>query len=622
MNEPQNELAQAFAQHQAGQLAAAERRYGKLLQTTPNDPDLLYLLAMLYLDTGRAPRSAEFFAQAIKVAESQGRKVEQDWRLAHGSALQRSGRHADALSVFDTVLADDPQSGNGLFGRATALQELGRRQEAVDAYQGLLVQGALGGEAACNMGLALRDLKRPGLATLALRLSVSREPGHAAARRALESLDAGRYRGEAGKTSPEDSALYLLLGQELVKWLLRSSRVEDAETELSALLDRFPDDLVLISQYSLVRLFQGDHAGAREYALKALALRPNFAPAHLNLAVAEGYSGDESRIAQMEELASDENVRRDELGALHFALAGRYGSRDDHKQSMDHYFAGNAIQRAILTEQGFAYDRDAEDRLADWTIANNRREAFAGPGASESELPVFIVGMPRSGTTLVEQILASHSRIAGAGELTDIGRVVARLGYGQPRPNGAELQDIASQYLNRLAKIDPGALRITDKMPTNFRHLWLIARLFPRARVIHCQRHPADTCLSCFMQNFGGNTLSWSFDLGDVVHYYKSYRRVMDHWRGNFPGRFLEIRYEDLVTAQEAQSRRLIEFTGLEWDAACLEFHKSPRAVNTASHSQVRRPIYDTSIGRWRRYGEALAPMLDGLGEFLEDGDR
>ncbi len=618
MASQQNELAAAFALHQQGDLAGAERQYRSLLRAAPDNPDPLYLLGMLCLDTGRAGIAAGHFGDAVRAAAAQGRVVDPEWRLAHGSALQRDDKQQAALAVFDEVLAGDPNSVNGLFCRATALQALGRLDESIETSMGLLARAPDHAEAAYNLGILLRDTGRPALAALALRRTTLLDPEHADGQRAMEAL---------GKTTTparvSDIKLQIVLGRELVKLLLRSSRAGEAEATLTKLLKNFPEDLVLLSQFFFLRLSQGNYTEAKKYAVRALKIDPAFPPNHLNIAMAERYSGDKGRIADMEKLLAGNNVPPDGLVALHFALAGRYGSLENHRQSFTHYLAGNSAQRKILAKRGAGYDREAVDRSVDRTIANSPRDIFNGPVGSDSELPIFIVGMPRSGTTLIEQILASHPHIGAGGELSDINNAAGRLhdiqGSPDNQPDEGALRRIAAHYLGRLREIDPQALRVTDKLPGNYRNLGLIGRLFPNARVIHCRRNPIDNCLSCFLQNFGAEGLSWSSDFGDLVHRYKSYRRLMGHWRDAFPGRFLDIDYEQIVADQERQSRRLIEFAGLDWDDACLDFHKSERAVLTASHTQVREPIYKTSIGRWRRYGDAVAPLVEGLGEFLDE---
>jgi len=258
-------------------------------------------------------------------------------------------------------------------------------------------------------------------------------------------------------------------------------------------------------------------------------------------------------------------------------------------------------------------------------IATFGAEFFARTdrAGSQSELPVFIVGMPRSGTTLVEQILASHPMVHGAGELDYMRRIMQtlpeRLGVQRPIPECAANIDtalaerIAEEHLQHLREHSASALRITDKTPSNFLRLGLIALLFPKARIIHCQRDPLDTCLSCYFLRFGQGQ-AFAYDLDDLGRYYRDCARLMEHWRRVLPSPLLEVPYEALVADQEGWSRRLIAFLGLDWDDRCLAFYRSERQVKTASVWQVRQPVYASSIGRWRRYAKHLGPLFAALG--------
>jgi hypothetical protein len=274
----------------------------------------------------------------------------------------------------------------------------------------------------------------------------------------------------------------------------------------------------------------------------------------------------------------------------------------------------------MLARRGYGYSRQAMEGHVDRLCAAFAGESFPGPRAGDSDRPVFIVGMPRSGTTLTEQILASHPKVFGAGELGLMGQAAQMLRRGSvdslASASGDSLAKATAFYLREIGRIDGEAARVTDKMTANFLRLGLIARMFPNARIVHCRRDPMDTCLSCFQQNFRAAHLSWTCDLADLGHYYCQYRRLMDHWRQILPaGSMLEVDYEDTVSGLETQARRLVDFVGLEWDDACLRFHEADRTVVTASHSQVRRKVYAGSVGRWRRYGGGLRPLADALSE-------
>jgi hypothetical protein len=244
-------------------------------------------------------------------------------------------------------------------------------------------------------------------------------------------------------------------------------------------------------------------------------------------------------------------------------------------------------------------------------------------GGNPSRLPVFVLGMPRSGTTLVEQIISSHPDVHGAGELPDLLEIAQRdiAGTGAAFPNNipaidkAGLAGWAADYVAGLHRRAPDARHITDKMPANFLAVGLINMMLPNAKIIHVSRNPVDTCLSCFMQLFGSGQ-EQTYDLAELGRYYADYARLMEHWRSVLPdGAFLDAQYEDIVADQETQARRMIAFCGLDWNDACIDFHKNKRSILTASVTQVRQPIYKSSVERWRHYEKFLGPLLDALGD-------
>ena len=327
-------------------------------------------------------------------------------------------------------------------------------------------------------------------------------------------------------------------------------------------------------------------------------------------------------LGAMKDLARDApSLPPDEQIFLHFALARAFADVGDHARSFRHLLDGNGLKR-----KGTAYDEAASIGILERT-----RAAFTSPlmraneGVGDpSRAPLFIVGMPRSGTTLVEQILASHSEVFGAGEITDFDIAVAGLGgvaggathspETVARMSGDQFRRLGASYVARLTRLAPAAARVTNKTPGNFSLVGLIHLALPNARFIHISREPADTCVSCFSSLFVGD-LPYAYDLGELGRYYTAYERLMAHWRDALPkGVMLDVRYEDLVGDLEGQARRIIGHCGLAWDARCLDFHQNPRQVRTASAAQVREPIHGGSIGRWRRYRAFLAPLLAELG--------
>jgi hypothetical protein len=266
-----------------------------------------------------------------------------------------------------------------------------------------------------------------------------------------------------------------------------------------------------------------------------------------------------------------------------------------------------------------AHARWVSDKINYFTPARVRELPRATHG---DRRPVFIVGMPRSGTSLVEQILACHPMVAAGGELSDLGRATSGAGvtwaHGEPFPQCLDhlsirrANEMAAPYLAAIHRIGPTATCVTDKMPINFLLLDWVTLLLPEARVIHCSRNPLDTCLSCYMTHFAGGN-EYKHDLTGLGRFYRDYRRLMDHWSGVLPLAMLEVRYEDLVLDTEAQVRRMLSFLDLPWDDRCLRYYEHPRRVRTASEDQVRRRIYTSSIGRWKHYEAHLTDLIRGL---------
>ena len=388
---------------------------------------------------------------------------------------------------------------------------------------------------------------------------------------------------------------------------------------------------------------------------KAVALKPDFAEAHNSLGNALKDQGqfDEAQrayeravelgprsgryyhqllygwrvvagdrhLAAAEKLAEDmASLPMGDQKELHFALGKAYADLDQRERSFRHFLDGNALER-----QGSVYD-EAEtlgflDRIRTVFTAE-LMDSKQGLG-HRSMVPIFIVGMPRSGTTLVEQILASHPKVFGAGELTEFAKAVTSIGMRNgalsfpevvPALSAEQLRQLGTSYLDAVEPAAPGAERITDKLPGNFSFVGLIHLALPSARIIHLRRDPVDTCLSCFSQLFVGD-LPYCYDLGELGRYYRAYQTLMEHWRQVLPeGVMLEIRYEEVVADVERQARRIIAYCGLEWDDACIAFYKTQRLIRTSSATQVRQPIYRTSVGRWKPYQHPPATADQGVG--------
>jgi tetratricopeptide (TPR) repeat protein len=308
--------------------------------------------------------------------------------------------------------------------------------------------------------------------------------------------------------------------------------------------------------------------------------------------------------------------------AAGFALGKLLDEASRFDEAFHHYAAANALVRQNWPANADRFDAEHFTRSVDGLIASNTPQLFAEAAAhgNISELPVFVVGMPRSGTTLVEQICASHSRIFGAGERDAISRIALDLARERSDPVklAAATRQRVDAYIATLHRLGHGALRVVDKLPDNVVLVGLIARLFPRARIVCCSRDARDISLSCYFQLFSEGAQYFSYDLADCGRRCRDVQRLAAHWLKLLPWHMIEINYETLVADLEGQSRRLIEFLGLDWEPGCLDFHRAERTVATVSHWQVRQPIYTSSIGRWRHYENHLASLfaaLEGTGD-------
>jgi tetratricopeptide (TPR) repeat protein len=375
---------------------------------------------------------------------------------------------------------------------------------------------------------------------------------------------------------------------------------------------------------ALMELGRLDDAVAHNRA--ALQVEPDSALAYSNLgelAAGGHYEFTDEELRHLQSLLTRPGLCAADASLLHCTFATVLDRQGAHEQAFPHFRRGNEFKREVYRQSNKAFDPRRYGELVDAVIACFTRDYFErvrGLG-SESEVPVFVVGMVRSGTTFVEQILATHPQVYGASELRDMAQIAAalpgRLGVKSPYPacmaaaDGETMQLMADHCLRRLTAGAGTAARVVDKMPHNFLHLGLVATLFPRARVIHCRRDPRDLGTSIYLRNF--TWLPYATRFEDIAFVYGQYERLMAHWRRHLPLGVHEAAYEDVVTDTETAARALVAFCGLKWDQRCMVFHKTRRAVQTASRLQVQRPVYRTSVGRWRRYEAALRPLLEAM---------
>jgi len=393
--------------------------------------------------------------------------------------------------------------------------------------------------------------------------------------------------------------------------LTSSGQAGDAEPYQRRLISIDPcfEGGLLLSQHFLSQ--NGRFDDAERMARRALVVNPRSPSTLAGLTTLRKMTpADGEWMAAAEELV--QGLLPKEESTLRYAMGKYCDDLEDYEQAFSNYRRANELSKSIADNP---YVADRWSRNVDRLITANPGSALNQSlvGSSESRRPVFVVGMPRSGTSLVEQILASHTAVFGAGELPFWRKLVSSdaMPLFESSWSQGTLSRVAETYLAHLDTLDRQAERVVDKMPDNFVCIANIHAVFPGARFIHTLRNPIDTCLSMYFQEFSA-AYGYSTDLNDLAHYYRHYQRLMEHWRTALPeGTLLEVKYEELLADQEGVSRRMIEFLGLEWEDRCLQFHATERRVATASKWQVRQKLYTNSIERWRHYEKHLGPLME-----------
>ena len=543
-------------------------------------------------------------------AMAAARKHETEGRLADAEAIYRStieqlpafhtAYHALALLAHKfeklDIAADLLESAIAINGdiavyhrdRGEICRRIGRLDDAVREARRSVALAPDEPEGHYNLGLALADQEDASAALASYEQAVSLNPEHGNALNNMGSM------------------------------LESDERDADAEKAYRTAISINPRHTEALNNLGSMLSKTGRIDDARAFFEQSLEVDPAAVTSHYNLSALKRYTADDPHVAALESLATTAaDLHMPELAQYHFTLGK---ARDDcarYDEAFVAYAEGNRLQHAELQHNDAVAERQVQ------AIIDHFHPNFIGEASNAGcpdETPVFIVGMPRSGTSLIEQILASHPQVHGAGELKDLHSVVGdRLGVS-PQGSFAELasqmqpsdlQSLGASYVARLRERSADADRITDKMPANFHYLGLIFLALPNAKVIHSARDPMDSCLSCFTHLFN-ETMGFTYNLEALGRYYVRYARLMQHWQTVLPDDFiLEMPYDGVVEDVEAQTRRMLDHLGLPWDDNCLKFYDNDRPVRTASLAQVRKPIYKSSVSGWKRFETQLQPLLD-----------
>jgi tetratricopeptide (TPR) repeat protein len=553
------------------------------------------------------------------------------WHTQLGVVLRKAGRLSDAVAAHQQAIALDPGLAVAHNNLGNALRESKDLIAAESALREACRLDSNYAEAYNNLGMLLAIQRRYAEAEAMCRRAVELKPNYLEAQRELGNLLLAKsdFAGAAScfetmwRAAPSDSLALMGLGAALEGL----GRFDEADEYYHRVISQSPD--LPSAHFAMGRRHEqrGDMVSAAASYRQALRLDPKLTTAYLSLSGLgkRGLTQDEKR--RIFDLLASSDLPDDHRSNLLYALARAAEQECDWDYAFHWACSANEIdhRRTAFNEAenlAFVQQTMAVFQPARWTEL---------PQGSSSERPIFIVGMPRSGTTLVEQIIASHPQTAAGGELVEMLNIVSELGQTMDSSRSYpecvfhldedKVRALAERYLARLDRVSTSAVRVTDKLPFNFRHLGLITALFPRARIIHCRRDPRDIAVSCYFIKFH-RPISFACDLFEVGAYLRHYEALMAHWRRVLPLPMLDVQYEDLVTDLDRHVRRIIEFCGLPWDDRCLKFQEADRVVRTASAEQVRRPVYTSSIGRWRHYGKYLLPVYAELEKGFARGEQ
>jgi tetratricopeptide (TPR) repeat protein len=558
-----NNLGNALAQ--IGRADEAASSYRRALTLMPDFAEAHNNLGNVLLDLERLDEALASYRRAIR--------IKPDYPEAHdnlGKALLRLGQPQDAAASFQRALALRPDYAGAHNNLGNALYDLGRADDAIASYRRALQIKPDFAEAHNNLGTVLRGQGQLDGALASYRRALQIKPDFAEAHR--NHGIAQRLRGHS----------------------------EEAQASCLRALEIDPQSAPTLAVMAELKADQGQFTEAEQLFQRAIALEALTPEAWVGISRLRTMTLDDAAwAAQAQAIAGQRLPPRKEV-LLRYALGKYFDDVQDFEQAFSQYQRANELTKLYRAR----HDRQQLTQAVDRVIHTFNKEWLGRIpiDAVASARPVFIVGMLRSGTTLAEQIVASHPGVHGAGELTFWNSAA---GVYQ----SSALSALANDYLRLLRDLSPDALRVVDKMPGNYLHLGLIHAALPNARFIHMRRDPIDTCLSIYFQHFEAFH-SYATDLADLAHYTGEYRRLMQHWRSALPaGTMLEVPYEGLVNEQQSWSRKLLEFIGLPWDPNCIDFQRTERTVITASNWQVRQKISNSSVGRWRNYAKFVAPL-------------
>ena len=575
---PQQQTNALVSLYSRGELEAVISEANKLIEQFPSAIVLHNILGAAYSKSGRNEEALESFTKAVNIGPN--------YPDAHnnlGATFRVLGRQTEAIESYRKALAIKPDYAEAFYNLGNALNDLGRQEEAMVNYAKALEVKPNYFDALNNLGRAQNSLGQHEDALLSFKKALEINPDHP---NTLNNLGV-TFRG---------------LGQQ-----------EDAIGYFRNALVKKPD--YAEAHYNLANAL--NDLGYREEALAgyatALQINPKLAEAYRGMGSIKAYEAGDPQISQMQKMLEEPNTSESDRMHLNFALGKAYEDLESFEKAFKYYNGGN-----VLRKKAFGFDVSEERKLFDTIIGTFESEPLFSKSDNacadgNKPTPIFIVGMMRSGTSLVEQILASHSEVYGAGELLALGQGIQSTKWSGTSIDRRQLDAVKQSYMQHLSTFGAREPFVTDKAPLNFRWIGFIRHALPNAKIIHVKRDAVATCWSIYKHYFSSIGNGYAYDMRDVADYYNLYLRLMMFWKKNYPDAIYEISYEKLTEDQEDETRKLLAHIGLAWERQTLDFHETKRAVATVSAIQVRKKMYQGSSEEWRKYEQFLGPMIKTL---------
>ena len=603
-------VLQAFPKNGRAQKGLDDLRQHHAPTTTQNPPQELLHRLLGHYQNGRfndAEKLAVFMTQEFP-------RHQFAWKVL-GAVLGATGRSSEAADANQTAVALSPKDAAAHNNLGNTLKELGRFDDAVISYKRAIALKPDFAMAYSNLGNTLKELGRLDEAETSYNQAIALKPDYAEAHYNLGNTLKELERFEDAETSYTQAIAlkpdFAEAQNNLCSTLKELGRLDDALACYKQATELKPNFAEAQNNLGNALVEVGRLDEARASYNRAIDLRPNFAGAHRMLASIKKFDVQDEQYSLMHQLYLDENISDAQRCHINFGLAKACEDLEDFEQAYTHYVEGNALRKKLLQ-----YDINVDVGLFSKLKANYPQIApssLTSDIVSNNLMPIFIVGMPRSGTTLVEQIISSHSQVTGAGELNFVAQLGATTATGVNRANYESLLDFRNKYLNKMKNVSYGNLSVTDKMPQNFRYIGLLAAAFPEAKIVHVKRDPAAVCWANYKQYFESKNIGYCYAIDDVINYYALYENLMDFWTNTLSDRIYQLDYEQLTVNQGSETRQLINHLRLDWDEKCLSPQNNTRGVATASNVQVRKKVYKGSSEQWKKY----LPFLNGAFDCL-----